>query len=174
MISPDVKKVIPRFFNSGIDRSRILINRVMSLDEDVAAELLANVLHEFENRYRDIRSIFVKHFELIKYLLQPQEQQSLSETRKLLLGAYFTMEYSLEAAALFNPSIVEDPDQTGAGDGEKNVVLSFRATGESHISSLIFKRGKLDKEANISFEESGRFLAEGVVTEKKQDQPRRF
>ena len=129
-ISPDVKKVIPRFFNSGIDRSRILINRVMSLDEDVAAELLANVLHEFENRYRDIRSIFVKHFELIKYLLQPQEQQSLSETRKLLLGAYFTMEYSLEAAALFNPSIVEDPEILRAAaivsHPDKNFSLIFR------------------------------------------------
>ncbi|HJS55560.1 MAG TPA: glycoside hydrolase family 130 protein, partial [Chitinophagaceae bacterium] len=79
----------------------------------------------------------------------------------------FTMEYSLEAAALFNPSIVEDPDQSGTKPGEKNVIISFRATGEGHISSLVFKRGKLDKNAKLNIEPSGKFMKEGLITQKR-------
>lgn len=167
-LNPDYKKVIPRFFNSGIERSRTLINKVLLLPEETSADLVNHVLVEFSSRYRDIASIFVKHYELIKYLLEPGEQDKVSEAKKLLLGSYFTMEYSIEAAALFNPSIVEDPDQSDAAEGEKKVIVSFRATGESHISSLVFKRGTLDKNAAISFEPSGKFPAEGQLTEKNK------
>ena len=167
-LNPDFKKVIPRFFNSGIDRSRILISRVLALTEEDASSLLNKVLEEFSPRYHRIEGIFVKHFELIKYLLHPAEQESLSEQKKLLLGSYFTMEYSLEAAALFNPSVVKDPDQSGARAGEIKVIISFRATGESHISSLVFKRGTLDKKACIHFEPSGKFLTEGILTQKNK------
>src|SRR5205085_2454706 len=69
-------------------------------------------------------------------------------------------------AALFNPSIVEDPDQSGTAAGEKNVIVSFRATGEGHVSSLIFKRGKLDKNAMINFESSGKYMNEGLITQQ--------
>jgi predicted GH43/DUF377 family glycosyl hydrolase len=167
-LNPDYKKVIPRFFNSGIERSRILIERVLNLPVQEAEELLNQVLAEFSPRYRDIRTIFIKHFELIRYLLLDTEQQHLSEVNRLLIGSYFTMEYSLEAAALFNPSVVEDPDQSGAGTGKKKVIVSFRATGESHISSLVFKRATLDETGNIVFEPSGKFIGEGVLTEKNK------
>jgi predicted GH43/DUF377 family glycosyl hydrolase len=167
-IDPDFKKVIPRFFNNGTERSKTLIERVLHLPEKQAEDLLQQVLTEFSPRYRDIKSIFNKHFELIKILLPEPEQLNLSGADKLLLGSYFTMEYSLEAAALFNPSVVEDPDQSGAGDGEKKVIVSFRATGESHVSSLVFKRATLDKDGNISFEPSGKFIGEGVLTEKNK------
>jgi predicted GH43/DUF377 family glycosyl hydrolase len=93
----------------------------------------------------------------------------LTKERKLLLGSYFTMEYSLEAAALFNPSIVEDPDQSGVEAGEKNVIISFRATGEGHVSSLVFRRGKLDKNAMIQVESTGKFMGEGMITERKRN-----
>ncbi len=173
-LNPDFKKVIPRFFNTGIDRSRILIERVLGLPDQEAAALLATVLGEFSDRYRNIQSVWTRHFELIKYLLHPPEQESISEEKKLLLGSYFTMEYSIEAAALFNPSVVEDPDQSGAGPGEKKVIVSFRATGESHISSLVFKRGKLDQEANILFEPSGKFPAEGDLIQKNRINKKSF
>jgi predicted GH43/DUF377 family glycosyl hydrolase len=84
------------------------------------------------------------------------------------------MEYSIEAAALFNPSIVEDPDQSSAGAGERKVILSFRATGENHISSIVFKRGTLDEKGMISFEPDGMFLSEGVVTEQEKDNKAAF
>jgi predicted GH43/DUF377 family glycosyl hydrolase len=166
-LNPDYKKVIARFFNTGNERSLKLINRVIEMPQKEAEDLIQQVLDEFSSRYKDIRAIFVKHFELTKHLLPQSVQSTLSQEKKILIGSYFTMEYSIEAAALFNPSIVEDPDQSGAAAGEKKVILSFRATGESHISSLVFKRATLDAHAMIHFEPSGKFNSEGVVTEQK-------
>lgn len=168
-LNPDVRKVIPRFFNTGNERSLALIKRVLRMSDSEADNLLLQVYNEFSSRYRDIRTIFEKHFELIKHLLPQNEQLTISKEKKLLIGSYFTMEYSLEHAALFNPSIVEDPDQSGTAAGEKNVILSLRATGEGHISSLVFKRGKLDSNAMIHFEPSGKYLNEGVVTQKNRN-----
>lgn len=173
-LSPDFKKVIPRFFNTGDERSLALIHKVLQLSDKEAEDTLLRVFDEFSTRYRNIEVIFEKHFDLIRHLLPEKEQLTLSKQRKLLIGSYFTMEYSLEAAALFNPSIVEDPDQSGTATGEKNVIISLRATGEGHISSLVFKRGKLDKNSNIHFESSGRFVSEGLITEKKRNNKAAF
>ncbi|MCU7549266.1 glycoside hydrolase family 130 protein [Chitinophagaceae bacterium LB-8] len=167
-IHPDYKKVIARFFNTGNERSLLIINKVMQMDDKDAEIVLSNIFKEFSNRYRNIYDIFLKHFALVKDLLPLNEQHAISE-KKLLIGAYFTMEYSIEAAALFNPSIVEDPDQGGAGAGQKKVIVSFRATGESHISSLVFKRGLLDENGMIHFEPSGKYISEGIVTQQKND-----
>lgn len=167
-LNPDFKKVIPRFFNTGLERSRVLINRVLDLPESEAEKLLNQTLEEFSPRYLDIHSVLVKHFELIRYLLQDSEQQAISRVKQLLLGSFFTMEYSIEAAALFNPSVVEDPDQSDAGPGEKKVLMSFRATGESHISSIVFKRATLDANACIHFEPSGKYIQEGALTKKNK------
>lgn len=173
-LGPDLAKVIPRFFNTGDERSLALIHRVLLLPDKEANELLLRVLDEFSTRYRDIKAIFEKHFNLIRHLLPEKEQFTLSKERQWLIGSYFTMEYALEAAALFNPSIVEDPDQSGTAAGEKNVIISFRATGEGHISSLVFKRGKLDVDANIQLESSGRFVSEGLITERKRNNKATF
>ena len=81
---------------------------------------------------------------------------SLSTLQKILIGSYFTMEYSVETVAFFNPSIVEDPDQSGLGIDEKRVILSFRATGEGHISSIVFRSGILDGNNDILIEPPGR------------------
>ncbi|MEP7256880.1 MAG: glycosidase, partial [Flavitalea sp.] len=144
-LNPDFKKVIARFFNTGNERSQALINRIVEMPDSEVENLLKQILFEFAGRYRDIQAIFIKHFELIKYLIPEAVFLVLSKEKKLLIGSYFTMEYSIEAAALFNPSVVEDPDQSGAAKGEMKVIVSFRATGESHISSLIFKRGTLNE-----------------------------
>lgn len=138
------------------------------MTEMETVEMLNHVLDEFSPRYKDINSIFLKHFYMIKHLLDEQELNMLTPERKLLLGSYFTMEYSIEAAALFNPSIVEDPDQSGIADGEKKVILSFRATGENHLSSLTFKRGRLDKNAMIHLETDELFMGEGIVQQKEK------
>lgn len=164
-LNPDLSRVIPRFFNIGEARSRALIQKVLEMPESAADQLLKSVMEEFCARYRDIGIIFNKHFQLVQYLLPEAELSKLSLEKKMLMGSYFTMEYSLEAAALFNPSIVEDPDQSGTGPGEKNVVISFRATGEGHISSVVFKRGKLSKDACLQIEPSANFSGEGVITQ---------
>src|SRR5438045_2261492 len=105
-LNPDYKKVIPRFFNTGNERSLLIISSVMQMNDEDAEKLLSHILDDFSNHYKNVQSIFLKHFNLSKHLLPADEQGALSESRKLLIGSYFTMEYSIEAAALFNPSIV--------------------------------------------------------------------
>jgi predicted GH43/DUF377 family glycosyl hydrolase len=173
-LNPDFKKVIPRFFNTGDVRSKALINRVLQMPDFEANTILDHVLHEFSGRYRDIKVVFEKHFELVKHLMPKKSDLPLTQEKKLLVGSYFTMEYSLEAAALFNPSIVEDPDQSGAGAGEKNVILSFRATGESHISSLVFKKGKLGEDSSIHINPSGKFMSEGIISQQSRNNKTSF
>jgi predicted GH43/DUF377 family glycosyl hydrolase len=168
-INPDYKKVIPRLLTVSNERSRKMIDRVLGLNEEEVERVINQVFDEFSSRYKDIQSIFIKHFGLKKYLLTEEEQKVLTKEKKLLIGAYFTMEYSIEAAALFNPSIVEDPDQSGAGEGQKKVIVSFRATGESHVSSLIFKQATLDANGMITFVPSGKYIREGNVTEQNSD-----
>ena len=85
---------------------------------------------------------------------------NVNQSRKALIGSYFTMEYSIESAAFFNPSIVEDPDQSELGTDEKRVIFSFRATGEGHISSIVFRSAIIDKNNNLIIEPVGKMLAE--------------
>lgn len=87
----------------------------------------------------------------------------VSEFRKLLVGSYFTHEYSIESAAFFNPSIVEDPDQSDLEEGEKRMIISFRAVGEGHISSIVFRRALFDKNNNITVEPAGNYVDEAEI-----------
>ena len=109
----------------------MILKKVMELSPEDVEVLLGNVLRDFADRYKNFRLLFQKHYGLTKYLISEDDQTLLSENTKCLIGAYFTMEYSIEAAALFNPSIVKDPDQQRAEEGAMNCIMSFRATGES-------------------------------------------
>jgi predicted GH43/DUF377 family glycosyl hydrolase len=93
-------------------------------------------------------------------------EEDLSLSQKALIGSYFTMEYSIESAAFFNPSVVEDPDQSGIRTDEKRVIFSFRATGEGHISSIVFRTGILDRNNNLTLEPVGKMLAEADVIKR--------
>src|SRR5215204_2434084 len=132
LFKPDASRVIARFLNSTEERSIALINRVLSLTEKQQQEMLTQVLRDYSKRHRSISRIFDNHFSRLSDILEklnvPLHQ--FSNIEKLLIGAYFTMEYSIEAAAFFNPSIVEDIDQSELSPGEKRVIISFRATGE--------------------------------------------
>ena len=107
-------------------------------------------------RHERLHDIFAERFEQIRNLL-PTDQE-LSEPRRLLLGSYFTNEYSLESTALFNPGIFPAPDQTGLQPGERRVILSLRATGEGHISSITFRCGVLDRDADLRLEPVSRYV----------------
>jgi len=146
---PDPERVIARFFMPGDpERARNIINKVLQLDDGEVHEILTQILMSFSSRHRNISKIFEKHF--ISVMLEVDfNPGDMSLERKLLIGSYFTMEYSIESAAFFNPSIVEDPDQSNLDRGEKRVILSFRATGEGHISSIAFRRGILDNNNNL-------------------------
>ena len=88
------------------------------------------------------------------------DPQSIEYSRRILIGSYFTMEYSIESAAFFNPSIMEHPDQKEIGPQQKRIIFSFRATGEGHISSIVFRTGVLDADCNLTLEPTGKLLEE--------------
>ncbi len=151
---PDPKRVIVRFFMPGGEsRAKKIINRVLTMSEDRAAQVLNQTLRDFSNRHRNITRIFQKHYDRITFLFNELEldDATIPKERKLLIGAYFTHEYSIESAAFFNPSMVEDPDQSHLEAGQKRVIVSFRATGEGHVSSIGFRGALLDKDNNLEF-----------------------
>ncbi|HKJ67209.1 MAG TPA: glycoside hydrolase family 130 protein [bacterium] len=140
----DPSRVITKFYYPGSQRqARHVIRRVLSLPEERAKDILAQVCRDFSHRHRDIDKVFRSHFNHVEKYVPPQH--TLPESRKLLIGSYFTNEYSIEAAGFFNPSIVPHPNQRKVREGEMRFILSFRATGEGHISSIEFRSGILDK-----------------------------
>ena len=127
------------FHPSTDDIARRIVARVMTLSDDDVTRFLRQVLGEFEDRHANVTQIFRNRFlEVRRYLGDTEE---LSSERQALIGAHFTHEYSPEAAALFNPSIVPHPDQTGLPEGAMRFILSLRAVGEGHISSIAFRMG---------------------------------
>lgn len=141
-------RVLARYFRpSEASRVKNIINRILTLSEEECRVLLYSIIEDFEYRHNDVRNVFKKHY------LQSQDfipkQAKLSEERKLLIGSFFTREYSIEAAALFNPSIVPHPDQKGLSSGELRFILSLRATGEGHISSIVFRSGIIDSKNRL-------------------------
>ncbi|MCF8227966.1 MAG: glycoside hydrolase family 130 protein [Bacteroidales bacterium] len=160
--TPDPGRVIARFLYTTDERALNTIRSVLNLSEDKVSQVLSPLLRDFSLRHRNISLVFKKHFNKVSHLLKllDVDPDSLSTTQKALIGAYFTMEYSIESAAFFNPSIVEHPDQSETGPGEKRVILSFRATGEGHISSIVFRTGVLDKNNKLPLEPVGNMLEE--------------
>jgi predicted GH43/DUF377 family glycosyl hydrolase len=130
----------------------------MSLPEDRVVALLDDVCAEFSKRHQQIRQLFLERFEQVRELLLTDEK--LSEPRQLLIGSYFLAEYSLESAALFNPSIVPHPDQTDLSPGALRFILSLRATGEGHISSITFRTGVVHPDQRIEVLTPAGFLTE--------------
>ncbi len=157
VLKPDPSRVLFRPFNPvGDERPLRLLARVLALPEAEVAGILSQVLAEFKTRHQRLLDYFLNRYQSVRHLL-PTDQQ-LSEDRKLLIGAYFTHEYSLEAAALFNPSIVPHPNQTGLPEGALRFVLSLRATGEGHISSITFRTGTIDGRGKIRVDAPSRFV----------------
>jgi predicted GH43/DUF377 family glycosyl hydrolase len=144
------------------ERATSVIQSVLNMPEDEASLALKHVLRDFSLRHRNISKIFEKHFNLVSHLLSPLNiiPDKLDFSQKILIGSYFTSEYSVEAAAFFNPSIIEHPDQSETGPDEKRVIISFRATGEGHISSIVFRTGVLNKANNLTVEPFGKMLEE--------------
>ncbi len=160
VFQPDSSRVIARFLYNGEDRSKELISSIQALDADTQVRQLNNVLRKYAKRHRNILKVFERHFRKLEVLLNAMqiEPQDMETSQRLLIGAYFTMEYSIEAAAFFNPSIVADPDQSGVEPGETRVILSFRATGEGHISSIVFRSALIDQNNDIVIDTPGRLL----------------
>ncbi|MDR6940588.1 glycoside hydrolase family 130 protein [Mucilaginibacter pocheonensis] len=164
-VNPDPKRVIARFFFNGNDRAKEVIERVMDISEEEAFGIVSPLLQEYSKRHRNITRVLNRHCSKLKPLFHELhiDYDTLTVYRKLLIGSYFTHEYSIESAAFFNPSIIEDPDQTELEDGQKRVIISFRAVGEGHISSITFRRALIDKFNNITIQPSGSYIDEAEI-----------
>lgn len=155
---PESGRVIIRPFIPG--KPQIMANiltRALALSEAEADVQLQAILVEFDSRHFDIESLLLAHYEKVRSHIAPQA--TLSRVRQLLIGALFSGEYALESAALFNPSIVPHPDQSGVPEGGLRFIMSLRATGEGHISSIEFRTGVITVDGTISVEPVSRFVS---------------
>ncbi|OYV04273.1 MAG: glycosidase, partial [Verrucomicrobiales bacterium VVV1] len=157
MLLPDSARVIIRpFIPANTNRVVAILGRVLELSEEEVMLELEMLHREFESRHYDIEALMMTHYALVK----PQifTQRPLSRPRELLIGAVFSGEYALESAALFNPSIIPHPDQSGVEEGGLRFIMSLRATGEGHISSIEFRSGVIAANGQISLDPVSRFV----------------
>lgn len=164
-VMPDTKRVIARFFFNGKERAQEILNHIGELSEEEVNGIIFPLMQEFSKRHRNITKIFNKHtkklYKTIGYRLSDLED--LTNSRRLLIGSYFTHEYSIESAAFFNPSIVDDPDQSDLEDGQRRIIISFRAVGEGHISSIVFRKALIDKNNDIEVMPAGVYVDEADI-----------
>lgn len=156
VIQRDGARVICRLLIHGGNpaRANAVVQRVLRLDESEVKKILDKIRDEFSDRHLNIKKNFRQHFRHVQSFLSDHSDMQLSEERKLLIGAYFTMEYAIESAALFNPSIVPHPDQSDVPEGSVRFIMSLRAVGEGHISSLVFRSGIIDRQGELIFDEA--------------------
>ena len=153
----DTSRVITRLhIPDGEHRIRKIIGRIINLSDTEAENLLEQIMLDFSERHKDIKSVFENHQNAIKDYI-PQNMV-LSQTQCELIGAYFTMEYSIESAALFNPSIIPHPDQSGLDKDDLRFIMSLRATGEGHVSSIVFRSGVLDQDNTLIFDPTSDYI----------------
>lgn len=148
VLKPDQTRVLLRPFRPGSpERIAAIITRVLAIPESEVEGLLHGICDDFSKRHEHIREIFQERYEQVRGCLWAETE--CSPLRQLLIGSYFLAEYSLESAALFNPSIVEHPDQTGLPPGSLRFLLSLRATGEGHVSSITFRTGVVTSDHDV-------------------------
>ncbi len=176
MFCPDHGRVIARFLYTSDERSKNIIRSVLAMSDSEVNAVLHQVLREYSKNHRSISTIFGLHFNKLSNLFDELgiKTHKVESKRKALIGSYFTKEYSIESAAFFNPSVVEDPYQSNLGPGEKRVIFSFRATGEGHISSIVFRSAILDKNSNMMVEPAGNMLAEAERIKKHSYKKKTF
>jgi predicted GH43/DUF377 family glycosyl hydrolase len=168
-------RVISRTFNPGdeglirgMSRSKAVIERVLSMQETNVATVLAATLVGYANRHDDLRATFRKNFAAVTSS-DVINDPSCSQDRAELIGAYFTQEYSIEGAALFNPSIVPAPNQDACPVGELHFIMSLRAVGEGHMSSIEFRSGCLGADASVTLDPPSPHLSTGEMVPDEDD-----
>ena len=157
LLRPDNKRVVVRPFIS-IDPTRVehVIARALTLSESETRKQLSLVTADFSERHIDLDKSWLRHFEKVR--AQVPNGKTISKTRRLFIGALFSGEYALESTALFNPSIVPHPDQTGLSQGELRFILSLRSTGEGHVSSIQFRAGVVHCDHSVQIEKTTPFV----------------
>jgi predicted GH43/DUF377 family glycosyl hydrolase len=174
-LRPDPARVVVRPFKPATEprdlnptdkvRANHIVDRVLRLDAETSAQLLREVLENFEGRHRNLLDIFEARAAEMEDAFEPHAQ--LNKTQRGLIGAYFLNEYSFEASALFNPSIVRHPDQTGAPEQGCRFIMSLRAVGEGHISSLTFRSGTIAADGSVSVDPTARLASVPKIRSRK-------
>ena len=173
-LRPDPTRVVVRPFKPATEprdlnptdktRANHIVGRVLGLEPSAAEQQLKEVLENFEGRHRNLLDIFAARAAEMEEALEPHAV--LTKTQRHLVGAYFLHEYSFEASALFNPSIVRDPNQDGAPDGGCRFILSLRAVGEGHISSLTFRSGTISADGSVAIDPTARLASIPKITSR--------
>ena len=171
LLRPNNARVLYRPFEPTVSqRAMKIIGRVMELPDSTVEALLADVLSEFHGRHQRLRDFFQARYDAVRRHLLTD--RPVGELRQLLIGSYFTQEYALESAALFNPSLVWHPDQSGVAAGAKRFIVSLRATGEGHVSSVGFRTGIVDAAGGITLASpTGYVTAPHVVANSTYEKP---
>jgi predicted GH43/DUF377 family glycosyl hydrolase len=166
-LRPDPARVIVRPFKPATEprdlnptdktRANHIVDRVLALDPEAAASVLADVLENFLGRHRNLLETFEARADVMEQALAAHGD--FSQVQRQLIGAYFLNEYSFEASALFNPSIVPHPDQSGAPKGALRFILSLRAVGEGHVSSLTFRSGTIAADGSLTVDPTARLAS---------------
>ena len=166
-LRPDPARVIVRPFKPATEprdlnptdkmRANHIVDRVVALDSEAAASQLADVLDSFQDRHRNLMETFEARADEMEEAFA--KHGAFSKTQRQLVGAYFLNEYSFEASALFNPSIVRHPDQSDAPKGGVRFILSLRAIGEGHVSSLTFRTGTIAADGSLTVDPAARLAS---------------
>jgi predicted GH43/DUF377 family glycosyl hydrolase len=166
-LRPDPARVVVRPFKPATEprdlnatdktRANHIVDRVMALDPETAARQLAEVLENFQGRHRNLLEIFEARADEMEEAFAVHA--AFTKEQRRLVGAYFLHEYSFEAAALFNPSIVAHPDQSGVPKGGRRFILSLRAVGEGHVSSLTFRSGSIAADGHVTVDPQARLAS---------------
>ena len=153
-LDPDPSRVVPIMFlpgqeiaMTGESRSSAVLARVLDLDDVQVSHGISRVYEVFSENHYDLQAVFEAHFQAVEHRLG--EHDALSLERRQLIGAYFTQEYSVESAGLFNPSLVAHPDQTDVPEGNVRVIMSVRTVGAGYVSSIGFRTGTIQPDGNL-------------------------
>ncbi len=166
---PDPRRVITKLFmpgdevvRDGLSRPEAVLRRIMALTEDEVTDALADACALFADRHREFDAVLERHHDVVAARFPGSLLAPITTERRRLIGAYFTHEYSIEAAALGNPSIVVSPDQSGVAAGAVRFVMSLRAIGEGHVSSIEFRTGVVAADGAVELEPVSRYAETGV------------
>jgi predicted GH43/DUF377 family glycosyl hydrolase len=163
----DSSRVITRFFSVGDEqRVRGILARILTIPEETTTTLLTKLEGDYQPLHADIDDIFREHYAAVKHHITHPD--AVSDARARFIGACFTMEYAIEAAALFNPSMIQAVDQSNVPPGSVRFLMSLRATGEGHISSIVFRRGLIDANGAVSVNPPGRYSRPAHATAPDQ------
>ena len=157
-LESDLKRVITRFFDPGGEtRVQHIVDRVALLSNADVDRILEDVLRDFQDRHENVAATFEENYRHgLALLAADRRPGELSPARRLLIGSYLTMEYSIESAALFNPSIVPHRNQWNLPNGAVRFIMSLRATGEGHVSSIVFRTGVIEADHSVHMDPPAR------------------